>query len=59
MVSVIADAIRDRERALRDDLVVGFGLTRLRISVSQSRGIVREARRRYRRHNAGRRYVER
>ena len=59
MVSVVADAIRDRERALRDDLVVGFGLARLRISVSQSRGIVREARRRYRRHNAGRRYVER
>jgi len=59
MVSVVADAIRDRERALRDDLVVGFGLARLRISVAQSRGIVREARRRYRRHNAGRRYVER
>lgn len=59
MVSVVADAIRDRERALRDDLVVGFGLVRLRISVAQSRGIVREARRRYRRHNAGRRYVER
>ncbi|MBJ81547.1 MAG: hypothetical protein CL462_01445 [Acidimicrobiaceae bacterium] len=59
MVSVVADTIRDRERALRDDLVVGFGLARLRISVSQSRGIVREARRRYRRHNAGRRYVER
>ncbi len=59
MVSVVADAIRDRERALRDDLVVGFGLTRLRISVAQSRAIVREARRRYRRHNAGRRYVER
>lgn len=59
MVSVIADAIRDRERALRDDLVLGFGLARLRISVSQSRGIVREARRRHRRHNAGRRYVER
>ena len=58
MVSVIAGAIRDRERPLRDDLVVGFGLSRLRISVSQSRAIVREARRRYRRHNAGRRFVE-
>ena len=58
MVPVIADAIKDRQRALRDDLVVGFGLARLRVSVSQSRRIVREARRRYRRHNAGRRYVE-
>ncbi len=58
MISVIAAAIRDRERPLRDDLVVGFGLSRLRISVSQSRAIVREARRRYRRHNAGRRFVE-
>ena len=58
MVSVIADAIRDRERPLRDHFLIGFGLARLRISVSESRGIVREARRRYRRHNAGRRYVE-
>jgi len=58
MVSVIGHAIKDRERALRDDLTVGFGLTRLRITVNQSRQIVREARRRYRRHNAARSYVE-
>ena len=58
MVSVIAHAIKDRERALREELVVGFGLTRLRITVAQSRKIVREARRRYRRHNAARGYVE-
>ena len=58
MVSVIRCAIKDRERALRDDLTVGFGLVRLRITVNQSRQIVREARRRYRRHNAARAYVE-
>ena len=58
MVSVIGRAIKDRERALREDLTVGFGLTRLRITVNQSRQIVREARRRYRRHNAARGYVE-
>jgi len=58
MVSVIGRAIKDRERGLRKDLTVGFGLTRLRITVNQSRQIVREARRRYRRHNAARKYVE-
>ena len=58
MVSVIRYAIKDRERALRDDLTLGFGLVRLRITVDQSKQIVREARRRYRRHNAARAYVE-
>jgi DNA helicase IV len=58
MVSVIAHAIKDRERALREDLIVGFGLTRLRITVTQSRKIVREARRRYRRHTAARAFVD-
>ena len=58
MVALIANAIRDRERPLREDLSVGFGLVRLRITVAESRQIVREARRRYRRHNAARSYVE-
>jgi len=58
MVALIANAIRDRERPLREDLSIGFGLVRLRITVAESRQIVREARRRYRRHNAARSYVE-
>jgi DNA helicase IV len=58
MEKVLRRAVRDRERALRRDLVVGYGLTRLRMTVDESRRIVTEARRRFHRHNAGRRYVE-
>lgn len=58
MVDVIARAVADRERPLRRDLVVGLGLQRLRLGVEESRRIVREARRRSRTHNAGRRVVE-
>jgi DNA helicase IV len=58
MVDLIAKAVRDRERALRSDLIVGMGLLRLRCSVEASRAIVRAARRRSRTHNAGRRLVE-
>jgi len=58
MVSVLRRAVRDRERALRRDLVVGFGLTSLRMTTDESVRIVSEARRRYRKHNAGRRFVE-
>jgi DNA helicase IV len=59
MVRVIARAVRDRELPLRDDLVVGYGVQFLRLSVNESRRIVDEARRRFRRHNAGRKWVER
>lgn len=58
MVDVIAKAIRDRERALREDLVVPFGAGYLRLQVKESARIVREASRRYRRHNAAQRWVE-
>jgi len=58
MAQVVARAVRDRQRPLRDDLSVGYGLQRLRVTAEQSRHIVDEARRRYRRHNAGRRFVE-
>lgn len=58
MVPVIARAVRDRQRALRRDLVVGYGLTSLRVTVADSERIVRTARRRARGHNGGRRFVE-
>jgi DNA helicase IV len=58
MVKVIAKAVRDRKRALRRDLVVGFGLGRLRVTRAQSERIVADARRRARHHNGGRRFVE-
>ena len=58
MIQFLSRAVRDRERALRTDLVVGYGLQRLTLSVQRSADIVAEARRRYRRHNPGRRFVE-
>ncbi|MBW3546739.1 MAG: AAA family ATPase [Actinobacteria bacterium] len=58
MVTVLAKAVRDRQRPLRRDLVVGFGLMSLRCDVETSRRIVAAARRRARTHNAGRRLVE-
>ena len=58
MTDVLYRAVLDRERALRDDLVLGFGLQRLRLSVDASKRIVKQARRRSRNHNSGRRIVE-
>ena len=58
MARVLSKAVRDRERPLREDLVVGLGPSYLRCTVEASERIVRSARRRSRTHNAGRRLVE-
>ncbi len=58
MITVLRRARRDRQRPLRANLVVGFGLRRLRITVDQSAEIVRQARKRFRTHNRARRFVE-
>ncbi len=58
MVRLIARAVRTRQRPLRADLRVGHGLQWLTLTVEESGRIVAEARRRYRTHNAARRYVE-
>ncbi len=55
---VIDKAVTDRERPLREDLVVGFRTGYLRLSAHESVRIVRAAQRRFRRHNAARRWVE-
>ncbi len=57
MSHVLRAAVRDRERPLRQDLVVGYGLQRLRLTVDQSATIVAEARRRYAKHNPARAFV--
>jgi DNA helicase IV len=57
MSHVLRAAVRDRERPIRADLTVGFGLQRLRLTVEDSEHIVSEARRRYNKHNAARRFV--
>lgn len=58
MAQVIAKAVRDRQRPLRTDLVVPYRTGFVRLRADETLRIVRGARRRYRRHNAGRRYVE-
>jgi len=58
MSDVIDHAVNDRERPLRDDLVVPYGRGYVRISAAESARIVKQARRRFRRHNSARRYVE-
>jgi DNA helicase IV len=58
MAGVLAKAVRDRQRPLRVDLVVGYGVERLRVPAERTRHIVADARRRARTHNAGRRFVE-
>ncbi|NOX31882.1 MAG: AAA family ATPase [Actinobacteria bacterium] len=58
MVEVVKRAIRDRERRLRDEVVVPYGVTSLRVTIEQSARIVAEAKRRFRHHNRARRFVE-
>ncbi len=58
MARFLARAVTDRELPLRHDLHIGYGLQRLTLTRDRSARIVHEARRRYRRHNAGRRFVE-
>jgi DNA helicase IV len=58
MADLVANAVADRERTLREDLAVPFGLVGLRLTVQASRHLVREARRRARTHNAARRFFE-
>ncbi|WP_419842242.1 HelD family protein [Candidatus Poriferisodalis sp.] len=58
MAQVVSNAVRDRQRALRSDLRLEFGLGYVTLSAPASRAIVAEARRRFRQHNGGRAYVE-
>ena len=58
MSTLIDRAVGDRERPLREDLVVPFRAGYLRLTVEESARIVKAASRRFRRHNTGRRHVE-
>ena len=58
MSDVIDKAVHDRQRPLRQELRVPFRTGYVRLSAGDSARIVRAARRRFRRHNAGRRFVE-
>jgi DNA helicase IV len=58
MIEVVRRAVRDRERPLREPLRLPYGVQHLVLSVEASKGIVSQARRRFRTHNAGRKLVE-
>jgi DNA helicase IV len=58
MSDVIDKAVTDRERPLRDDVVVPFRSGYLRLRADDTSRIVRQARRRFRRHNSARKWVE-
>ena len=58
MASLVARAVRSRQRPLRRDAEVPFGAAVLRLDAAASAGIVAAARRRPGTHNARRRFVE-
>ncbi len=58
MADVIEKAVRDRQRPLRHMLEVPFRSGYVRLSPQESERILKSAGRRFRRHNAGRRWVE-
>ena len=58
MARVLAKAVRDRGRGLRRPLRVPYGTQTLVVSTERTAEIAAEARRRFRQHNAGRRFVE-
>jgi DNA helicase IV len=58
MIEVVRRAVRDRERPLREPLRLPYGVQHLVLDVEASKGIVSQARRRFRTHNAGRKLVE-
>ncbi|MEO6570180.1 MAG: ATP-binding domain-containing protein [Ilumatobacteraceae bacterium] len=58
MSDVIDHAVNDRERPLRSDLVVPFRSGFVRLRADDTARILRQARRRFRRHNSARRWIE-
>jgi DNA helicase IV len=58
MSAVIARAVRDRQRPLRDDAVIPFGARLLRIRATDSASIVSTVKKRPGTHNARRRQLE-
>jgi DNA helicase IV len=59
MATVLGRAVKDRQRPLKSDIVVGYGSLRLRVPAAATADIVRVARRRPGPHNARRPLVER
>jgi DNA helicase IV len=58
MTRLLAKAVRDRQRPLRETAVIPSGVERLRVTPEDSAELVAHARRRARGHNAGRKHLE-
>jgi len=58
MSDVIDKAIHDRQRPLQEDLVVPFRAGYIRLHARETARIVRQGRRRFRRHNSARKFIE-
>jgi DNA helicase IV len=58
IANVIDKAITDRERPIREDVELPYGVGFVRLRAEESVQIIKAARRRYHRHNQARRYVE-
>jgi len=58
IAKVIDKAISDRERPIREDVQLPYGVGFVRLRAEESVQIIKAARRRYHRHNQARRYVE-
>lgn len=58
MSKLITKAVSDRERPLKENLQLPFRSGYVRVSAEATADIVRAARRRFRRHNAARKWVE-
>jgi DNA helicase IV len=58
MAKVIDKAVSDRQRPLKEDVVFPFRTGYVRLDAEETKYIVKNARRRYHRHNQARRYVE-
>jgi DNA helicase IV len=58
MSDLIDNAVSDRQRPLREELVLPYRTGYVRLRTDESARIVKAARRRFKRHNSGRRFVE-
>jgi DNA helicase IV len=58
MARVVAQAVADRQRGLREDLTLGFGALTLRLAAASTAAIVTAVRRRPGSHNRRRRQIE-
>ncbi len=58
MCRLLARAVRDRQRPLRETAVIPLGVERLRITPEDSRELIAQTRRRARSHNAGRKHFD-